>query len=286
MPGEQEVGHPREAWLVLPPGLPPSLGSRPPSFMHRHPREHFPGVRSCRGAGSCSGPSRSYTLSAGRRERKKANPLQEEPWPRDSGGRKPQEPPLGSRQDPGGDWQGKWNLCRESHRPLAPHTCPDLPPSLASHTGHLCPHSVLGVCLPGKPHRATIFRLPSELQRGPPEPPICKAGSPSLSTTLPCLLSLKPSSLFKILSTLVCTGLWSVPGLEGTLRCSRYSAALGRLNEYFYVIKKKCLFILREREREPSRGGAEREGERESQAGLSAQSLARGSNPRTIEITT
>ena len=47
------------------------------------------------------------------------------------------------------------------------------------------------------------------------------------------------------------------------------------------------LFMLRERERErlgTSRGGAEREGERESQAGsaLSAQSLMEGSIPQTM----
>ena len=50
----------------------------------------------------------------------------------------------------------------------------------------------------------------------------------------------------------------------------------GQLGNYFL---KKCLFIF-ERGRE-SRGGAEREGERESQADstLSAQSPTRGSNP-------
>lgn len=162
--------------------------------------------------------------------------LQEEPWSRESGGRKPQEPLAGSQrpQDPGSDWQGRWSLCRNSRQPRPP--CPP-PLPLQSRPAHLTaiPHWLLsapvlylGFSLPGKPHTAASFLFTSQRQchwrreasLHLPCVPMYKAGIPfpldhvTMSTFLEALTTL-PNSLF----TLLCTGLWSVSRLEWTLGC-------------------------------------------------------------------
>lgn len=146
--------------------------------------------------------------------------LQEEPWSRESGGRKPQEPLAGSQrpQDPGSDWQGRRSLCRNSRQPRPP--CPP-PLPLQSRPAHLTaiPHWLLsvpvlylGFSLPGKPHTAASFLFTSQRQchwrreasLRLPCVPIYKAASPSPSITLPCPLSSKPSLLSQILFLLFC----------------------------------------------------------------------------------